>query len=119
MTIEYFLENWENIDEKDVNLTKDAWHYICYYQTLSESFIEKYKDYVNWHHISVHQNLSESFILESRNQVSWDWVSRFQTLSDIFIIENHNYIDYSYLKYNKNIEYKLYQSQLGRSLLIL
>jgi hypothetical protein len=119
ITIDYFMENWKNIDKKDIYFNEDDWFNISIHQTLSEEFIEKYEDRVDWIYISRFQNLSEQFIEKYKDRLDWYYISIFQNLSDIFIIENYEYINCYYLMYNKNIEYKLFQSKLGMSLLVL
>ena len=51
-TLEKYIEYFNDED----------WGDISYYQTLSESFIEKYFDKVDWYYISGYQILSEKFI---------------------------------------------------------
>jgi len=119
MNIEYFLKNWKNIDKKDVQFSKAEWMNISKNQNLSEGFIEEYKNCLNWYHISRYQILSELFIKKHLDKLDCCYISCYQKLSDIFILEMYKYIDYNVLRYNKNIKYILFQSKLGRSLLIL
>jgi len=43
------------------------WTKICYTTKMSESFIEKYKNWVDWHYVSNSQKLSEEFIDKYRD----------------------------------------------------
>lgn len=43
---------------------KHHWKTVSRYQRLSESFIEKYKDFLDWYYISRYQKLSPMFIIE-------------------------------------------------------
>jgi len=47
MTIEYFIENWRNI-ETISNFTEQEWRKISKHKYLEEKFIEKYQNFVSW-----------------------------------------------------------------------
>ena len=61
---------------------------------MSESFIEKYKDFVNWNDISRCQHLSESFIEKYKNLVNWFCISKYQYLSEDFIEDHKGLLDW-------------------------
>ena len=71
MTIEYFLNNWTNIKEEDIDFTVEEWKDISSYEYLPEEFMEKYQDKVYWNYISAYQKLSEEFIEKYENKVNW------------------------------------------------
>jgi len=72
-------------DQQTIKKYNGNWKYISEYQTLSESFIERYKNKVDWEWISANQKLSEKFIEKHKDKVSWEYISQYQKLSDIFI----------------------------------
>ncbi len=78
----------QNIIKEFDNLDKIDWYTISHYQTLSEEFIEKFRDKLNWDCISRFQRLSEEFIEKYQYIVNWDYISQFQKLSEEFI-ERH------------------------------
>jgi adenosine deaminase len=69
--------------EKNIKIVD--WSYISQFQTLSETFIERFQDKVNWWWISRYQRLSEQFIEKFQDKVDWIWISRYQQLSESFI----------------------------------
>jgi len=87
MTIEYFIENWQTIDKKDIYFSNYEWEKISCYQKLSEAFIREFKNEVYWIYISSYQKLSEAFIGEFKDKVSWYYISYSQKLSEEFIRE--------------------------------
>jgi hypothetical protein len=74
--IEYIIRNFE--------LNQDNWFYISKCQKLSDSFIEKYKNFVDWHWICKYQNISESFIEKHSDKVCWDYIYKYHILSEEF-----------------------------------
>jgi hypothetical protein len=82
------------------------WPLISKYQTLSESFIEKYSDRVSWHYISIYQRLSEEFIIKHSNKFDWRWISHYQKLYEEFIKKHINKIDIGCLMENKKVSKK-------------
>ena len=120
MTVDYFINNWENIDERDIDFSIIEWETISMYQYLEEDFIRKFKKELNWRLISLYQKLTEDFIIEYKDYVSWFDVSMYQKLSGRFIAKMNHYIIPAYLKYNESLELNIkYQYKLGESILIL
>lgn len=97
MTIEYFIKNWNNIKEEDINFTEEEWITISSYQYLSEAFIKKHKDKVNWGYISANQTLSEAFIEKYKDRVSWNYISIFQKLSEDFMEKYEDRVSWYYI----------------------
>jgi hypothetical protein len=64
----------EEIEKYIDSFTEKNWDFISEHQTLSESFIEKYKDLVDWFYISIYQKLSEPFIEKYKDKVYWGGV---------------------------------------------
>jgi len=106
MTIEYFLENWESIDKKDIDFSKEEWEEISAYNYLSEEFIKEFKDEVIWFYISCSQKLSEDFIREFKDKVNWIYISSYQKLSEAFIGEFKDKVIWEYVS--------IYQKLSGR-----
>ena len=94
MTIEYFLENWESIDKKDIDFSKEQWREISCYKYLSEVFIREFQNEVCWNYISESQKLSEAFIREFQDKVDWSRISYSQKLSEDFISEFADRVDW-------------------------
>ena len=65
------------------------WNDISRNKTLSEDFIEKYKDKVDWNEISFHQKLSERFIEKHADKVNWRYITYCQKLSKEFLRKNY------------------------------
>jgi hypothetical protein len=99
----------EELEKHIDDFTNIHWWYISKYQTLSEPFIEKYKDLVDWYNISRDQTLSEPFIKKFKDLVQWDYISRDQTLSENFILNNLELINIDWLEENKNISNELFE----------
>jgi len=97
MNIEYFIENWESIDKKDIYFSNYEWERISYYKCLSEDFIKEFKDKVYWPYISYYQNLSEEFIREFEDEVNWHNISKHQILSARFIDEFKNKLNWEHI----------------------
>ena len=93
------------LEELKCSLTIEDWHLASFYQTLSEPFIEKYKDKVDWIYISSYQKLSEPFIEKWKNKVGWYCISSYQELSESFIEKWKNKINFNYLSNNKKINW--------------
>lgn len=70
------------------------WHSISSRQILSEDFIEKYKDYVDWELVSCFQHLSEDFIEKHIDLLTFEFISHHQKLSEDFMERNSEYIDW-------------------------
>lgn len=70
------------------------WYCVSEYQTLSESFIRKYKDKVNWSAITRHQKMSTAFINEFKDKVDWNFISKQFNLSEAFIRRFHDKLDW-------------------------
>ena len=82
-----YISQCQTLSEKFIEKFKDeiCWNSISQCQTLSEEFIEKYKDEVYWHYISQYQILSEEFIEKFEDKVDWYRISKYQKLSEKFI----------------------------------
>ena len=76
----------QTLSETFIDEFKDklSWLDICCYQKLSEPFIKTHADYVDWTEISIHQILSESFIEEFQDKVDWYYIDMYQKFSDSF-----------------------------------
>jgi len=116
---------------------KIHWDMLSMLKELTEDFMRENEERINWINISACQNLSEKFIYEFREKVHWPAILNNQKISDLFLIDTYEYhknikshyfpcynptkkTNYSYFSLNmKNIEYTLFQSKLGRSLLVL
>lgn len=46
------------------HITKEGWDGICSWNTLSESFMEEFSEFLNWEQIADRQEMSESFMLK-------------------------------------------------------
>jgi len=55
MNIEYFIQNWKDINKKDINFSVYEWEKISRYQNLSEEFIREFQDKIDWFCIYVKQ----------------------------------------------------------------
>ena len=75
---------------------KDDWKLISKYQTLSESFILRFKKQLYWPYICAYQHLSESF-LENNDVKYWDVVLEFQQYS-VELLKKINILGYEKLE---------------------
>lgn len=77
----------EYIIRRNVDLiTKNKqWVNISHFQSLSESFIREYKDYVKWSSICVTSKLSIKFMIEFADRLAWEEVCHFQNLTSEFM----------------------------------
>lgn len=71
---------------------KDIWSVISRYQTLSEDFINEFKDKVNWYDISGEQKFSEEFALKFHNKLYWAPIIRRKLFSIDFYIQNIDFL---------------------------
>ena len=98
-------DNWarlslcESLTEDFIQEFKDKVDWICIsrYPHLSEDFIRKFADRVDWYYISAYQYLSENFIREFADRVAWDWIVKYQPLSEDFIREFRYKLNWSYI----------------------
>ena len=98
-------DNWarlslcESLTEDFIQEFKDKVDWICIsrYPHLSEDFIRKFADRVEWYYISAYQYLSENFIREFADKVGWYWISRCQQLSEDFIREFKDKVNWYYI----------------------
>ena len=98
-------DNWarlslcESLTEDFIQEFKDKvdWTCISRYPHLSEDFIRKFADRVDWYYISAYQYLSENFIREFADKVGWFWISRCQQLSEDFIREFKDKVNWYYI----------------------
>ena len=98
-------DNWarlslcESLTEDFIQEFKDKvdWTCISRYPHLSEDFIRKFADRVDWYYISAYQYLSENFIREFADKVGWYWISRCQQLSEDFIREFKDKVNWNYI----------------------
>lgn len=93
------ISKYQTLSEAFIEKFKDRidWEYISYYQVLSEPFIEKFADKVNWNNISYYQALSEPFIEKFADKVNWEFISYYQTLSEQFIEKFADKVDWKYI----------------------
>ena len=89
----------ESLTEDFIQEFKDKVDWICIsrYSHLSEDFIRKFADRVDWFYISAYQYLSEDFIREFADRVTWDWLVKYQHLSEDFIREFKYKVDWTYI----------------------
>lgn len=74
------------------------WDYIFRYYTLKEDFIRELSPFISspgWVEMSSHQTLSEEFMDEFKNRLDWRKISRFQELSEDFIEKHKDHLDWS------------------------
>ena len=98
-------DNWarlslcESLTEDFIQEFKDKvdWTCISRYPHLSEDFIRKFADRVDWYYISAYQYLSEDFIREFKDWVYWDAISYYQQLSEDFIREFKDKVNWYYI----------------------
>ena len=104
-------DNWERLSlcesltEDFIQEFKDKvdWFSISRYPHLSEDFIRKFADKVDWYYISAYQSLSEDFIREFQDRVAWDWVVKYQPLSEDFIREFKDKVNWNYISANQHL----------------
>ena len=89
----------ESLTEDFIQEFKDKvdWTCISRYPHLSEDFIRKFADRVDWYYISTYQYLSENFIREFNDWVYWDAISYCQRLSEDFIREFKDKVNWYYI----------------------
>ncbi len=63
------------------------WRCVSIFIPMSEAFIERFADRVHWVKISIYQKLPERFIRKFRNSVEWDAICIHQQLSEAFMVE--------------------------------
>ena len=98
-------DNWERLSlcesltEDFIQEFKDKvdWFSISRYPHLSEDFIRKFADKVDWYYISAYQCLSEDFIREFQDRVAWDWIVKYQPLSEDFIRKFKDKVNWYYI----------------------
>ena len=98
-------DNWERLSlcesltEDFIQEFKDKvdWFSISRYPHLSEDFIRKFADRVDWYCISAYQYLSENFIREFADRVAWGWIVKYQQLSEDFIREFKDKVNWYYI----------------------
>ena len=104
-------DNWERLSlcesltEDFIQEFKDKvdWFSISRYPHLSEDFIRKFADKVDWYYISAYQCLSEDFIREFQDRVAWDWIVKYQPLSEDFIREFKDKVNWNYISANQHL----------------
>ena len=104
-------DNWERLSlcesltEDFIQEFKDKvdWFSISRYPHLSEDFIRKFADKVDWYYISAYQSLSEDFIREFQDRVAWDWIVKYQPLSEDFIREFKDKVNWNYISANQHL----------------
>ena len=104
-------DNWarlslcESLTEDFIQEFKDKVDWICIsrYPHLSEDFIRKFADRVDWYYISAYQHLSENFIREFADRVAWDWIVKYQPLSEDFIREFKDKVNWNYISANQRL----------------
>ena len=104
-------DNWERLSlcesltEDFIQEFKDKvdWFSISRYPHLSEDFICKFADKVDWYYISAYQCLSEDFIREFQDRVAWDWIVKYQPLSEDFIREFKDKVNWNYISANQHL----------------
>ena len=104
-------DNWarlslcESLTEDFIQEFKDKvdWFCISRYSHLSEDFIRKFADRVDWYYISAYQHLSENFIREFADRVAWDWIVKYQPLSEEFIREFKDKVNWNYISANQHL----------------
>ena len=104
-------DNWarlslcESLTEDFIQEFKDKvdWFSISRYPHLSEDFIRKFADKVDWYYISAYQSLSEDFIREFQDRVAWDWIVKYQPLSEDFIREFKDKVNWNYISANQHL----------------
>ncbi len=79
------------------------WGRISTIEKLSEEFIKEFKDKINWYCISSNQKLSEEFIREFQDKVDWFCVSTYQKLSENFIREFQNKVNWLCISYHQTL----------------
>lgn len=82
------------------------WYSICVnHRTLSEDFIEEFKDYVRWDCVSYYQVLSDDFIKKFLHRIDWFYICERQCLSEDVILEFLNncttHLPYTISKHQK------------------
>lgn len=82
---------YENLITLYLKGGKIKWTDIAIKLTLSDKFIETFKDKVDWHSISWYQPSPETFIRKNINRVRMDGIFMSQKLSDQFIIDFINH----------------------------
>ena len=104
-------DNWarlslcESLTEDFIQEFKDKvdWTCISRYPHLSEDFIRKFADRVDWYYISAYQCLSENFIREFADRVAWGWIVKYQQLSEDFIREFKDKVNWNYISANQHL----------------
>lgn len=78
------------------------WSFICKYEDLSESFMERHADELDWKYASIYQKMSEGFIERHADKVDWKVLASRQDLSLEFIEKYEDRIDWRavFHKYN-------------------
>ena len=104
-------DNWERLSlcesltEDFIQEFKDKvdWFSISRSPHLSEAFIRKFADTVDWSYISAYQCLSEAFLREFQDRVAWDWIVKYQPLSEDFIREFKDKVNWNYISANQHL----------------
>ena len=104
-------DNWarlslcESLTEDFIQEFKDKvdWTCISRYPHLSEDFIRRFADRVDWYYISAYQCLSENFIREFADRVAWGWIVKYQQLSEDFIREFKDKVNWNYISANQHL----------------
>ena len=115
-------DNWarlsfcESLTEDFIQEFKDKVDWICIsrYSHLSEDFIRKFADRVDWFYISAYQYLSEDFIREFADRVNWDWLVKCQHLSEDFIREFKDKVDWTYISTYQHLSEDFIREFKGR-----
>ena len=115
-------DNWarlslcESLTEDFIQEFKDKVDWICIsrYSHLSEDFIRKFAGRVDWFYISAYQYLSEDFIREFADRVTWDWLVKCQHLSEDFIREFKDKVDWTYISTYQHLSEDFIREFKGR-----
>lgn len=98
------LADWNLISrrtltEEFMNKYKDKlnWNIISG-KKLSENIIRKFQDYVNWDKISIKPYLSEDFIEEFKDKLNWDLLSTLTIWDEHLMRKFKNYINWDVLR---------------------
>lgn len=118
-TNKYSISQIEKIISNNV-LNHNDWFQISLRQSLTETFIEKYKDHIYWNAISSKQKLSEEFIEKYVDKVHWSSISFEQVLSESFIEKYKDRVKWDNIIISQKLSYDfiekyMYKFSLGLS----
>ena len=100
---------------------KHHWDVVSLWQLLSESFIEKYSDYVNWSYIIERQKLSQKFIekMISRGYIqivgeNIDTIIKCQHVDDDFVMKYINFVNINSLVTRRKLSEQIIKSVFSK-----